>query len=84
MPCVELFDEQTKDYKNKIIDKSKPVFCVEASTDNIWYKYATDENTILKLNSFGVSGKPEHVCSHFGFTAENIAKKVEKYLKNKN
>ncbi|MBQ9792471.1 MAG: transketolase [Clostridia bacterium] len=81
MPCVELFEQQTKEYKNKIINKSKPVFCVEASTDNVWYKYATDEETILKLNSFGASGKPEQICTHFGFTAENLAKKVENYFK---
>lgn len=82
MPCIELFEEQNKAYKEKIINKQKPVFCVEASTDNIWYKYATSEETLIKLNSFGLSGKPEQVCSHFGFTAENICERVENYLKN--
>ena len=53
---------------------------VEASTDNIWYKYATSEDTIIKLNSFGLSGKSEQVCSHFGFTPQDIAEKIEKYL----
>lgn len=82
MPCVEVFEQQTKEYKEKIINKSKPVFCVEASTDNIWYKYATDESCILKLNSFGLSGKPEDVLNHFGFTPKALAKKVEDYFKN--
>ena len=84
MPCVEIFEKQTKEYKNSIINKTKPVFCVEASTDNIWYKFATDENTIVKLNSFGLSGKPEAVLNHFGFTAKAVAEKIENYLNDQN
>lgn len=80
MFCVELFEEQDKKYKQEIINKNNPVFCVEASTDNIWFKYATSEDTIIKLNSFGLSGKAEQVCSHFGFTPEAVAEKIEKYL----
>lgn len=81
MPCVELFDEQDEKYKNSVIDKSKPVFCVEASTDNTWYKFATNEKTILRLNSFGMSGKPKDVCAHYGFTPENLVNKIKNYLK---
>ena len=83
MPCMELFDEQSKEYKNKIIDRKKPVFCVEASTDNSLYKFATSEETILNMSSFGVSGKGEEVYAKYGFTPENLTKKVENYL-NKN
>ena len=84
MPCCELFNEQPKSYKNKIIDRTKPVFCVEASTDATLYKYATSEDTVLQLSSFGVSGKPNEVYSHFGFTPENLTNKIENYLKVNN
>ncbi len=82
MPCCELFDEQPKEYKNKIIDKTKPVFCIEASSDSTFYKYATSEETVLQLNSFGLSGKPEEVYANFGFTPENVVNKVETFLKH--
>lgn len=82
MPSCELFNEQPKEYKNKILNKEKPVFFVEASTDSTLYKYATGEETILQLSTFGLSGKPEQVYAHFGFTPENLSNKVENYLKN--
>lgn len=82
MPCVELFEEQDDNYKSAVIDKLKPVFCVEASTDNIWYKYATNEKTILKLNSFGVSAKPNDIVNYMKITAEELADKVVDFLNN--
>lgn len=82
-PCFELFDSQSKSYKDKILDKSKPIFCVEASSDKSLYKYATSEETILQLNAFGKSGSSKDVLNYFGFTETNIANFVENYL-NKN
>ena len=81
MPCVELFEEQPNEYKSKIIDKSKPVFCIEASTDNIWYKYATSSETIVNFNCFGFSAKPKDVVCAMGITSENLVAKVENYFK---
>jgi len=81
-PCVEIFNEQDKSYRSQVINKSKPVFCVEASSDNIWFKYATNDETIINLTSFGLSGKAEDVCEHFGFTPEKISKRIKDYLMN--
>lgn len=83
MPCVELFEEQDEEYKKGVINKKKPVFCIEASTDNIWYKYATSEETILKLNGFGFSAKPKDVVKAMGMTSENLVNKVQSYLLKK-
>ena len=82
MPSVELFETQSKDYKNKIIDKSKLVFCIEASGDNVWYKFATGEETIFNVKSFGKSASGEEMLNYFGLNVENISKKVEKILQN--
>ena len=79
-PCLEIFEEQSTLYKTKIIDKSKPVFCVEASSDNVWFKYATNEKNVLKLNSFGASGPAEEVYNHFGFSVKNLVKIVKNNL----
>lgn len=81
MPCEEVFSKCNKKYKESVIDKTKPVFCVEASSDNIWYKYATDEECVFNLKSFGLSGKGEEVLKHFGFSAKNITEYILKVLK---
>ena len=81
MPCVEKFEEKDEEYKNFVIDKSKPIFCFEASGDNIWYKYATSEKTIFNIKSFGKSGNASEMINYFGFNAESIFEKVKKFLK---
>ena len=80
MPCTQLFDSQPKTYKNKIINKNKPVFCIEASSDNIWYKYATSPENVFNLHEFGVSGDYKLVYKHFGLDVDTIAKTIKKTL----
>lgn len=76
LPCIEEFEKQDKEYREKIIDKNKKVICVECSGDNIWYKYATNENFVIKLNTFGLSGKGIEVMDYFGFSAEKLTKRI--------
>lgn len=74
MPCTQLFDSQGEDYKN--ILKNKFCVCVEASSDNIWYKYANG-GKVLKMNSFGASAPMEQLFEKYGFTAENIINMIK-------
>ena len=83
VPCMEIFDKQPKAYKQRVIDKSKPVFCVEMSSDMSWLKYATDEEHLFNLSSFGKSGEGELVAQSFGFAPRKIAQKIKKILTKK-
>lgn len=82
MPCVEKFEEQSESYKNAIVNKLKPVFCFEASGDNIWYKYATSENSIFTIKAFGKSASGQDLINHFGFDKVTIFNKIKNFLKN--
>ena len=77
VPCVEVFEAQSDEYKNKILPDGIPVMCVEASSDSIWYKYGR----VLNMTSFGASGKAESLFARYGFTAENVANEVKKLAK---
>ena len=83
MPCVEIFDRQKKSYKNKILDKSKPIICVEASSDNVWHKFVQSEEFVFNLKTFGESGTQGDVCKHFGMEENYLSKSIEKLIKNK-
>ena len=73
VPCVEVFERKNK---GLISDNSVKV-CVEASSDNIWYKYGKD---VIKMDSFGMSAPMEKLFEYYGFTAISIANKaVELY-----
>ena len=40
MPCQRLFDQQqSEDYKNKILDETNLIVSIEASETDYWKKY---------------------------------------------
>lgn len=73
VPCFELFDEQDKEYKAKVIDPKTKVLAVEASSGLEWYKFADE---VMCMNSFGASGEATKLFKHFGFTIKDIKQKV--------
>lgn len=80
MPCVEVFDKQQKSYKDKVLDRTKPIICIEASSDNVWHKFSQREDYVFVMKTFGESGKLEDVCKHFGLEENYLTKYVEKVI----
>ena len=81
VPCLGIFDEQTKIYKKSVM-KNLPKVFVESSNDTIWYKYFSDNNLILNVSAFGKSGSPSQVLKNYGLDENSIATKIEKWYKN--
>lgn len=78
MPSIEVFEQQTKAYKEKVMpSKVKARVCVEAGSPYSWYKYAGDNGEIIAMEEFGVSGKYAELFVKYGFTGENIAEKAK-------
>lgn len=75
VPCFELFNEQSCEYKSRILQGK--VLAVEAASGLEWYKYADE---VLCMKSFGASGKAEELFAHFGFSADNVAKIAHELL----
>lgn len=79
MPCCELFDRQTIEYKNAVLGNA-PRIAVEAAAAYGWERYVGANGTIIALNDFGTSAPANEVYEYFGITAENIVNAVKKYL----
>lgn len=79
MPCCELFDRQTIEYKNAVLGNA-PRIAVEAAAAYGWERYIGANGTIIALNDFGTSAPANEVYEYFGITAENIVNAVKKYL----
>ena len=43
MPCMELFENQSEDYKKKLFDEDALVFTLEAGSIFSWQKYKGDK-----------------------------------------
>ncbi len=81
-PCLEEFERQPDAYKNSILFKNvKARVSIEASSDNIWYKYVGDNGKVINVTEFGKSGRGIDVYKRFGFSVANIKKEILKILK---
>ena len=82
MPCQDLFDLQSKSYKQKILDETKVTISIEAATTDCWKKYVGNEGLTFGIDTFGKSAPYKDIYKHFGLTAANIANKTKKLVKN--
>ncbi len=81
MPCQELFDLQSKSYKQKILSETKSKISIEASSTGCWKKYVGIEGLTFGIDTFGKSAPYKEIYKHFGLTVENISKKTKNLLK---
>jgi len=76
MSCFELFEEQSEDYKERVLPSScKNRISVECGVSSGWEKFVFDKNNIIGIDRFGAS-----LAEKFGFTASNIENKIKKML----
>ena len=81
MPCWETFDKQTDDYKKEVIpDRGSLKISIEAGITNGWEKYIGINGLAIGINHFGSSAPAGDLAREFGFTADQIADKIEKFL----
>ena len=81
-PCIMEFERQNELYKSATLFKNcKYRFAIEASSDNVWYKYVGDEGKVFNLTTFGKNGKGSDVYKRLGFSVANIKKEILKVLK---
>ena len=80
MPCHELFDQQSEDYKNKILAETNLVVSIEASETDYWKKYTGSNGLNFGINDFGKSAPYKKIYEHFGLDSESIAKEIKAKL----
>lgn len=79
MPSMELFDKQSKDYRESVLPSDiKRRISIEAESTFGWGKYVGLDGTSVGIDTFGASGNGPAVQEHFGFTVDNIVKHFER------
>ncbi|HDR7950689.1 TPA: transketolase [Bacillus toyonensis] len=81
MPSWELFDRQSKQYKESILPSSvtKRV-SLEMGVSLGWERYVGQEGKVLSIETFGASGTGAEVMNLFGFTTENVVQITKNVL----
>lgn len=81
MPSLELFDAQSKEYKESVLPKSvRARVAVEAAIDYGWGKYVGLDGAYVTMKSFGASAPANQLFEKFGFTVENVVATVKSVL----
>lgn len=73
MPCMDLFEEQSGEYKESVLPGSvRKRVVVEALSDFGWGRYAGLDGAYVTMKGFGASGPAKQLFEHFGFTVEHV------------
>ena len=82
MPCMDIFEKQPSEYKEKILPKSvRARVAVEALSEFGWGKYVGLDGKTVCLDRFGASAPADVLFKKFGFTVENVVKTVKEVVR---
>jgi transketolase len=81
MPCWELFEKQSKEYKDSVIPpQTKARVGIEAGVELGWSKWLGDNGIFIGMSSFGASA-PAKVCfEKFGITVDNVIEAAKELM----
>ncbi len=81
MPCQELFDQQSEEYKNNILEKDNLIVSIEAGTVSCWYKYLKKDDIAIGIDKFGKSAPYKEVYEEMNLTSNKIASIIQNRLR---
>ena len=79
MPCWELFESQTQEYRNVVLGTA-PRVGVEAAVQFGWDRWLGERSAFVGMHSFGSSAPIAALYPHFGITAERVAEAARSLL----
>lgn len=78
MPCMELFEEQSAEYRETVLPRAvRKRVAIEALSDFGWGKYVGLDGAYVCMKSFGASAPAAKLFEKFGFTVENVVNTVK-------
>jgi transketolase len=84
MPCVELFEAQTQEYRDEVLPRASTArLAVEPGATISWWKWVGSDGDVLGLDRFGASAPGSTVLKELGFSAENILARARGVLESK-
>lgn len=82
MPSVELFEEQSKEYKEQLLPLNiRRRVSLEMGSTALWYKYVGLDGLAIGIDTFGASAPANKVIEEYGFVVEKIVANIKGNLK---
>jgi len=80
LPCWELFDTQSEDYRTAVLGPGTVRVAVEAAMPMGWARYVGCEGAVVGMTGFGASAPAADLYEHFGITADAVVAAVKARL----
>lgn len=81
MPSIELFEEQTSEYKEDLLPRSiRRRVSLEMGNTALWYKYVGLDGLAIGINKFGASAPANKVIEEYGFSVEKVVARIKNEL----
>ncbi|MSO89217.1 MAG: transketolase [Rhodospirillaceae bacterium] len=81
MPCWELFDGQSAEYRRSVLGIDTVRVAVEAAVPFGWERYVGETGAVIGMTGFGASAPIAALYKNFGITAEAVAAAARKRLR---
>ncbi len=73
LPCFELFDRQSADYRESVLPSScTKRIAIEAGVTGLWWKYVGTRGKVLGIDRFGMSAPGDTVFRELGITRDHV------------
>lgn len=82
IPCLELFQAQSAEYRASILPVGIRRVAFEAGRGESWGRLIGCDGLFIGIEHFGASAPAEVLAEKFGFTAPQVAERIAKFLKN--
>ena len=78
VPSMELFEKQSRAYKEKLLGAEKIRIAIEAGVAQGWNRFIGNDGVFIGMNTFGASAPAEDLYKHFGITAKTVIKAAKR------
>ena len=73
MPSMEVFEEQTAEYKESVLPGTvRKRVAIVALSGFGWHRYVGLDGTLITMDGFGASAPSGKLFEHFGFTVDHV------------
>ncbi|WP_019587991.1 transketolase [Deinococcus apachensis] len=80
MPCMEVFREQDRDYRDSVLTPGVKRVAVEAAAKQPWYEWVGFDGAVIGMETFGASAPAAVLFEKFGFSVPHVAEVVRSVL----
>jgi transketolase len=79
MPSADVFKKQPDEYKKNVIPEGCKVVTIEAGVTDLWSDYVPEDALNIGIDRFGASAPYQVLAEKFGFTPEQVARRIDKW-----